>query len=103
LKFKFDVIKKALDELERSAVGYDPKRLKDIELDISMCEEDPGKGQLIECVQIKCVTVSPATTYSREKEVTHTIEVFSSSENRPTRLHKTETYEVMSSEDRPIF
>jgi hypothetical protein len=57
-------------------------------LTVSMVEDDPGSGKMIECLTLKGSTKVPAgkydpyqTDFNRE----YTIEIFAENENRPPR------------------
>lgn len=94
MKFKLGQVKDAIDALRNKA------RLHDVpnhELTITLREENPGSGILGECLVINTTVITKANQYDDYKgDVTteYTLEVFSDSENRPTRYTAVETREL---------
>jgi len=85
MDIRFMHVWNALDTLRTDInLGY----IKDTVMQVSMVEDDPGSGKMIECLTIKATKVTQPTHYDSFKTPTtqeFTIEIFSDSENRPPR------------------
>jgi hypothetical protein len=86
MDIKFAHISSALAKL-RDEIGSEA--LKDAKLQVSVAEDDPGSGKMIECLTLTCALVKPPTSYDSFKTDTncaYTLEIFADSDNRPPRL-----------------
>ena len=86
MDIKFSHIWNALAKL-RDDIGADAT--KDLKMETSIVEDNPGSGKMIECLTLKCTMSRPASTYDSFKsstDVEYTLEVFADSENRVPRM-----------------
>jgi len=74
-----------------------------MKIEISMVHDDPGAGEMVEYLTLKCSTVKTPGAYDNFKTNTnqeYTLEVFSDSENRVPRLTVTSTRDLEKKDDR---
>lgn len=94
MDIKFTHISSALakltDELGRDGI-------KDLRVEVSMTEDDPGAGKMVECLTLKCSTTKSPGQYDSYKSDTsyqYTVEVFADNENRVPRLTVTSSRDL---------
>lgn len=86
MRVKFGQLHAALEYLRNET------RLRDApatEVEISVREEDPGKGVIGDSIILNVTTVTKPSSYDNYKSETtteYTVEVFPASENRPPRV-----------------
>jgi len=72
VKFNFKQLKDAVAHM-----GYDITDAgADALVDIEMITEDPGQGNMVDCIRVAISYVKPATAYSKETQVTKTLEIY---------------------------
>ena len=84
----------AMDQLRDRIHG---EAWKTAVLEISVREDNPGEGELCECLVVKCTVVEPPGKYDDVKTSTTnewTVEVFADHENRPPRLTLNQTRDL---------
>lgn len=97
---KYAHIWSALDKLS-SEVGRD--NMSNLKMEVSMTEDNPGAGKLIECLSFKCSATKPPGSYDTFKtdiNYEYTLEVFAENENRVPRLTVTSTRDLEKKDDR---
>lgn len=68
------------------------ERHPEAEVNVIVHQEDIGSGQFVDHIVIEGSVQEPATEYQPAKLVTVRVEVYASSENRPFKVSKTETW-----------
>lgn len=94
MNIKFSQVRMAIEQI-RDKIGSE--KSKDVMLDISMVEDDPGAGKMLECMTLRCTTTEQPSKYDSIKSPIvkeYTVEVFAESENRPSRLTINETRDL---------
>lgn len=80
----------ALSKLKYSMVGYRSDD-QDFEVEISLTQEDPGNGIMVDCLTLKSIK---APTPEEDKVETMTVEIYPSSEKQEPRASKTESFKI---------
>ena len=95
MKIKYGQLKDVMDMLRnKGSLSDQPNH----EISITLREEDPGAGVLVECVVISTVVMSKPNQYDSYKgDITteYTVEIFADSENRPPRWTAVETRDLI--------
>lgn len=100
MNINFAHIVTALDRL-KNEVGYD--NIKNVTMEVTLVEDDPGSGKMIECLTFKCSkTVNPAQydDYKSPTSYEYTMELFAESEKRSPRLTTVQTRDLDKKEER---
>jgi hypothetical protein len=87
-----------LDKL-RDDISSD--NLKNLTIDVSVIEDDPGSGKMVELLTVKCSTVTAPSKYdiiTSNSINEYTVEVFANSENRAPRMVQTRTRDLEKKE-----
>jgi len=89
MNIKFAHAYLALDKL-RDDVGSE--NLKDLTLEVTTTDDDPGSGKMVECLTMRCSVTSAPSKYddlTTDSTSVYVIEVFADSENRAPRFTRT--------------
>jgi len=88
-----------LEEL-RSNIGSET--IKNATMEVSMVEDDPGSGHMLECLTLKCSrTMEPGRYDSIQGSIVwnYTTEIFAESENRVPRMTSTSCRDLKKREE----
>lgn len=80
----------ALRKLQYAMIGYRSDE-KDFEVEISLTQEDPGNGVMLDCITLESTKVDDAET---DKVETMTVEIYPASEKLDPRASKTESFKI---------
>ena len=90
MKFNFKQLRDAI-----AHVGYDISDAgSDAVVDLEIISEDPGSGELVECMKVSISYTKPATAYSKETAVTKTLEIYSDKAKLRPRYAETKHLEI---------
>jgi hypothetical protein len=90
VKFNFKQLKDAIAHM-----GYDINDAGDsATVDIEIIGEDPGNGELVECLRIAITYVKPPTNYSKAAQVSKSLEVYSDTVKSRPRYAETKHTEI---------
>jgi len=93
VKFNFKQIKDAIAHM-----GYDISDAGDnTVVDVEIINEDPGNGELVECLRINVTYTKPVSSYGKPDKVaqhTKSLEIYSDSVKKRPRYAEAKTSEV---------
>lgn len=90
MKFNFKQLKDAIAHM-----GYDVSDSGDSGVvDVELLNEDPGEGELVECLRVSITYTKPATTYSKASVVTKSLEIYSDSVKKRPQYAETKHSEL---------
>lgn len=93
MKISGKQLEAVLYKLQYFALGYGGTEKKDFEVDISLSQEDPGSGIMVDTFTIKAL--KPQEEGSDRVE-TMTVELYPTSEKQDPRASKTESFKITS-------
>lgn len=82
-----------LSKLKYAMLGYSRDE-QDFEVEISISQEDPGTGAMVECLTLKSIKANEKE--DDDKVETMTVEIYPSSEKQEPRASKTESFKIKS-------
>ena len=89
MKISLLQLEMVLSKMKYSLVGFADG--KDLELDISLIEADPGTGQMVDAILIKAQSPS---VEGDEKEMSMNVELYDPKEQQLPRASKTEHFKI---------
>lgn len=81
-----------LSKIKYATLGY-TRDDQDFEIEISMTQEDPGTGSMVDCLTLKTIK---AASSEEDKIDTMIVEIYPMSENQDPRASKTESFKIKS-------
>jgi hypothetical protein len=99
MDIKFAHISNALAKL-KDEIGSEA--VKNLTMEVTLIQDDPGSGRMIECLTFKGTVVTPPGKYDSFKgdvNKEYTLEIFSSGENRSPRFILTASRDLEKNED----
>ena len=92
MKISAKQLETVIRRLQYLSRGYDDKT--DVVVDISMTQEDPGNGIMVDCLTLKAEKLPGKDDEDEDRHTTTTMEIYPASEGVEPRAIKTETFKV---------
>lgn len=92
MKISGKQLEAVLYKLQYFALGYGGNE-KDFEIDLSLTQEDPGSGVMVDTFTIKAIKPQEEGV---ERSETMTVELYPISEKQDPRASKTESFKITS-------
>lgn len=92
MKISGKQLETVLSKLKYAMLGYS-RTDNDFEVEVTITQEDPGTGAMVECLTLESTKVNEPGEES-DKVETMTVEIYPSSEKQQPRASKTESFTI---------